>query len=199
MNCHVVLILIVFTLFCISFILRNWHVPTLDFIGLSLGHLKIKPDTTVRSFSLHIPRPIPLPLTALFCCFRLRSADLAMNPHLLLSLCRVRRACLYIYLLLQCFCFDCARRHLLEITVLEANGHHMIFMRECMFGKDYKNSKEGQGLPPQANMKSTHERLYHSETNIPLNLNKFDEGYNSDNGSETPWCLEYGKVDCVKM
>ena len=58
-----------------------------------------------------------------------------------------------------------------------------------MFGKDYKNSKAGQGLPPYANVKSAHERLYHSATNIPLNLKKYDEGYNSDtgdNGSEKP-------------
>ena len=73
-----------------------------------------------------------------------------------------------------------------------ANGHHTTFIRKCMFGKDYKNAKAGIGLPPYINAKAAQGRLYHSVTNIPLNVEKFNEGYNSDtgdNGIEALWCL----------
>ena len=48
-------------------------------------------------------------------------------------------------------------------------------------------------MPPYVNTKSANERLHHLATNIPLNLKKFNEMYNSDtvdNGAEASWCLQ---------
>lgn len=78
-----------------------------------------------------------------------------------------------------------------------AKGCHTIFIRQCMFGKEEANNvKAGNGLPPYINSKAARGRLFHSVTNIPLMVDKFNEGYNSDtgdNGVEAAWNIRMGE------
>ena len=60
------------------------------------------------------------------------------------------------------------------------DNEHTRHFRRVMFGDDAKSKNAGKGVPAVLSEEAAKGRLFHTLTNIPLDVERFNEGYDSD-------------------
>ena len=82
-------------------------------------------------------------------------------------------------------------------VVVEPTGMgnpHSIHFRNLMFGNQAHLHSAGEGCPSRLTHEAAHGRLYSTVTNVPLDIETYNAGYDSDiedGGAESEWRLEH--------